>query len=84
MLPRNIPANAVAGFAKPVLLMCGAEDKITPPEWHEEAGRTIKNARVAIVPGSGHILPLEAPDRVSEELMIWLGVTDAVKRLSDK
>ena len=57
----------------PLLLACGEADGLTPPERvHEMAAMPIA-ARVAIVPGAGHMLTMEQPERVNALLLDWLG-----------
>lgn len=56
----------------PVLLLCGAEDGLCPPEWHQRWQSTIPDAALHIVTGAGHMLPLEAPHRVADLLDVWL------------
>jgi pimeloyl-ACP methyl ester carboxylesterase len=40
--------------AKPVLILSGADDPITPPSWGEHVAQSLTNARHIIVPGAGH------------------------------
>jgi pimeloyl-ACP methyl ester carboxylesterase len=40
---------------KPVLILSGEDDPITPPSWGEEVAHWLPNSRHLIVPGSGHI-----------------------------
>lgn len=64
---------ALPGFAMPVLLACGSEDRLCPPEWHRRWADLIgANARFAEVPGAGHLLPLEQPDALADLLIGWL------------
>lgn len=39
---------------KPVLLLSGELDPVTPPSWAEEAKRTLSNSVHAVAPGVGH------------------------------
>lgn len=48
----------------PIALLCGAEDVLCPPAWHERWRSLARDATVAVVPGAGHMLPLEAPGAV--------------------
>ena len=50
-----------ARIGVPTLLVVGAEDQITPPACLERAEAIIPDARLLIVPGAGHMVPLEAP-----------------------
>jgi pimeloyl-ACP methyl ester carboxylesterase len=60
-------------LAVPTLLLCGAEDALCPPEWHHAwAERIGARARLEIIEGAGHLLPLERPVQTSEALLGWL------------
>ena len=64
---------ALPHLAMPVLLACGSEDLLCPPEWHRHWAAMIgPNARFAEVPGAGHLLPLEQPHAFADELIGWL------------
>jgi 3-oxoadipate enol-lactonase len=45
----------------PLLLLCGAEDLLTPPWKCLETARGIPHSRFEMVPGTGHALPVEDP-----------------------
>ncbi len=64
----------LANLAIPTLVSVGQEDEITPvAEAREMAGLVGERARLAIVPGCGHLSTLEAPEVVTAELLRWLG-----------
>jgi pimeloyl-ACP methyl ester carboxylesterase len=64
----------LASAAGPVLVLVGEEDAITPvAEAQEMAGIAGARARLAVVPGCGHLSTLEAPEAVTAELLRWLG-----------
>lgn len=64
----------LAGLSIPVLVLVGQEDEITPvAEAQEMAGLVGARGRLAIVPGSGHLSTLEAPEVVTAQLLRWLG-----------
>jgi 3-oxoadipate enol-lactonase len=82
--PRAI-ASALAGLASradstttlrevrvPALVVCGAEDAITPPSEAEAIQRGIAGSRLAIVPAAGHLANVEAPDAFGRELLGFL------------
>ncbi|MGI9454569.1 MAG: alpha/beta fold hydrolase [Pirellulales bacterium] len=46
---------------KPVLLICGSEDTITPPEVMKSMEKILLQGRLLIVSNAGHLVPLEAP-----------------------
>jgi len=41
--------------AKPVLILSGADDPITPPSWGDHVAQYLKNSKHFVVPGAGHI-----------------------------
>ena len=78
--PRGI-ADALAGLAArgdatpmlrevrvPTLVVCGAEDVITPVAEAEALVRGIVGSRLEVVPAAGHLSSLENPDRFNEVL----------------
>jgi pimeloyl-ACP methyl ester carboxylesterase len=59
----------------PTLMLCGAEDALTPPEHAKEIAEGIgKHAALKIIPASGHLLPLEQPEKVNAILKTWLKI----------
>jgi pimeloyl-ACP methyl ester carboxylesterase len=40
--------------SKPVLILSGADDPVTPPSWGEHVAQYLKNSKHFIVPGAGH------------------------------
>jgi pimeloyl-ACP methyl ester carboxylesterase len=63
----------LAAIAVPTLVICGAEDTLTPPALAEEMAQGIPGAELLIVPGAGHLAPLERPEAVNRALIEWLG-----------
>lgn len=49
----------------PTLIICGSEDRMTPPRISEALARELPNAHHKIVQGAGHMLMLEKPDIVA-------------------
>jgi pimeloyl-ACP methyl ester carboxylesterase len=66
-------ADRVARLDVPALIMCGSRDRLIPPELSESLHRLIPRSRLCIVEGAGHMLPLEAPDRVNQEILQFVG-----------
>lgn len=56
----------------PTLVLCGAEDALTPPPLHDEMAAGITGAELVKVPNSGHLPTLEQPDQVNAALMKWM------------
>lgn len=59
--------------ACPVLVMCGEADQLTPPAQSREIAALVPHARLVMVPACGHMLTMEQPEVVNEELVAWLG-----------
>lgn len=56
----------------PTLVLCGAEDALTPPPLHDEMAAGIPGADLVKIPHSGHLPTLEQPDHVNAALMNWM------------
>ena len=56
----------------PVLYLCGLEDGLCPPDWHRQWATMTAGARLAMVAGAGHMLPLEQPRAFAEAIGQWL------------
>jgi pimeloyl-ACP methyl ester carboxylesterase len=82
--PRGI-ADALAGLAAradstptlreirvPTLVICGDEDSVTPLAGAEALAGAIAGARLAVIPGAGHVSNLEAPAEFGSSLSGFL------------
>jgi YbgC/YbaW family acyl-CoA thioester hydrolase len=56
----------------PTLVVVGEHDQIAPPAVAEAMAASIPGARVAVVPGAGHLAPIEAPEVVTRVLAGFL------------
>ena len=52
----------------PALVLCGREDKITPPDRHEEMAAAMPRAELVIVAHCGHLSTLERSDAVNARM----------------
>jgi 3-oxoadipate enol-lactonase len=57
----------------PTLLVCGEHDQITSVAEMSEMATQIRGCRLAVIPGAGHMAPLEQPDAVNLVLREFLG-----------
>jgi pimeloyl-ACP methyl ester carboxylesterase len=65
-----------------VLLIAGDRDPVTPPEWAQQAARTLPNARVVTISSGGHTLDgLSGVDTCFDPLLIRFYATADVKTL---
>ncbi|MDR3626817.1 MAG: alpha/beta hydrolase [Ignavibacteriaceae bacterium] len=51
----------LSGINIPSLIICGEEDKFTPPAAMRLMSKKISNSEFAIIPGAGHMSPVENP-----------------------
>lgn len=59
----------------PALVLCGAQDALTPPQLHDEMAALIPGADLVKVDECGHLSPLERPEAVTAALRAWLNRT---------
>jgi 3-oxoadipate enol-lactonase len=52
----------------PTLVICGEEDKLTPPDVMKSMSDKIKNSKFVTIERSGHLSPVEAPTVVNKEI----------------
>jgi pimeloyl-ACP methyl ester carboxylesterase len=64
-----------AGIRTPALVLCGTEDKLTPPSLSQFIRDHIPGARLALIEGAGHFVMLENPEAFNA------GLTDFVNSL---
>lgn len=53
--------DRAAAIAVPTLVLCGSEDRITPPALSEELAKAIPGARMELIGASGHLANAEQP-----------------------
>ncbi len=56
----------------PTAIVCGDADELTPPDRHTEMAALIAGAKLTVIPKSGHLATLEAPEAVTAALREWL------------
>ena len=52
----------------PTLVLCGTQDRMTPVKYSTYLADNIRGARLHLVEGAGHMVMLENPETVSQEL----------------
>lgn len=60
------------GISVPTLVIVGEEDVLAPPDLAEEMAGRIPDARLVVIPGAGHMTPIEAPAEVTAALREFL------------
>ena len=56
----------------PTLILCGANDIITPLDVHEEMHKSIRNSTLATIENCGHLSTLGQPEQVTASLRDWI------------
>lgn len=56
----------------PTLILCGSEDRVTPPALSEELARLIGGARLRLIARAGHLPNLEQPAAFNAEIRAFL------------
>jgi 3-oxoadipate enol-lactonase len=69
----------LASIAAPTLILVGDADAITPPSIAREMGQRIQHSEVRVIPGAGHMSPMEQPAEVSRVMLEWLGRSTAIR-----
>ena len=62
--------------SRPTLVLAGSDDKLFPPATLAAYANAIPGAVQGIVPGAGHLAPMEQPQSVAQQLARWMGVAD--------
>ena len=58
----------LASMDVPATVLVGTRDRLTPPRAARVLADGLPDARLLMLPGAGHMLPLEAPDRVIDAI----------------
>lgn len=65
-------SGLLAEIGVPTLLLCGAEDAITPAREMREMAAAIPGSRLEVIPDAGHLANLEAPATFNRDLRHFL------------
>ena len=69
---RREMAPLIAGFAGPVEVIVGAEDKVCPPLLHEPIAAALAGADYTEIPACGHLVTIEVPGPVNARIEMLL------------
>jgi 3-oxoadipate enol-lactonase len=72
MAHRGDNFDVLRSWKEPLLVVVGEHDAITPPEAARAMAEAAPAARLEIVPGAGHLTPVEQPERFSTLLADFL------------
>jgi pimeloyl-ACP methyl ester carboxylesterase len=68
LLSRPDRLDLLASISCPILAVTGSEDNWAPPAQHQEMVDRAPHARLEVVEGAGHMLPVEVPEKLAEIL----------------
>jgi len=66
--------------ANPVLLIHGAKDPAIPLSWAQDAAGWLRDARLEVLPGLGHLAHEEAPEKAAAHIAAFLAQHSREKR----
>jgi len=75
--------DALTGFAKPVLLLWGAQDLVTPVSYGHRLASELQNADIRVYERCGHVPMVEAGARSTRDLAQFLAADPAAKTSGD-
>jgi pimeloyl-ACP methyl ester carboxylesterase len=73
-IERKDGADVLRGLTCPLLIVCGENDAVTPLQNHRAMLVHAPQGNLAVIPGSGHMTPIENPLAVTAALRRWLGL----------
>jgi pimeloyl-ACP methyl ester carboxylesterase len=59
-------------IGKPVLIICGTEDRLTPVKYSYFLAEKLPWSRIEIIEGAGHMVMLEKPEAVNEAIVRFI------------
>jgi len=72
LLNRPDATAVLTAIRCPTLLLCGREDRWSPPARHEAMAHLIGDSRLAVIEQCAHMSPMERPAEVGAQLSQWL------------
>lgn len=65
----------LGSIAVPAVVVGGSDDRLTPPKYAEYLAAHIEGARLVLIEGAGHMLPVERPAELAAALRELVGLT---------
>lgn len=72
LLERPDAAPVLASVTCPLLLLCGQDDRWSPPERHQAMHAQVPHSTLCLIDACGHMSPMEQPEAVTQALAAWL------------
>jgi pimeloyl-ACP methyl ester carboxylesterase len=67
--------NRLHELTLPTLIICGVEDRLTPPKYSQYLHQHIANSTLCIIPSAGHYVMREEPTAVNQTIADWLSTS---------
>lgn len=64
--------NEIHNIDLPTLIICGEEDKLTPPSLCKKLQEKIKQSKITIIPAAGHMVMIEAHRPFNEAVSMFI------------
>jgi pimeloyl-ACP methyl ester carboxylesterase len=81
---RHSPWRDVARITAPSLVIYGQHDRLVDPRAAGRAAHVFTDARIVVLPRTGHVAQMERPGLVAAEIGILLGIPDGFRRLTQE
>lgn len=72
MAARTDTTVALGNIKLPTLVICGEDDKLSPPAVMKQMAEKINGAKFVLIPESGHMTPIENPNEFNNALKDFL------------
>lgn len=72
MAARTDTTAYLAKIKIPVLVICGEDDALTPPDVMKSMSKLINNSEFVLIPQAGHLSPVENPDEFNKKMKEFL------------
>jgi len=69
--------NEIERISAPTLVICGADDQLTPVKYSQYLHQHIRNSKLVVIPGAGHSVMLEKPREFNAALEAFLASLEA-------
>jgi pimeloyl-ACP methyl ester carboxylesterase len=66
--------NEVEKIDLPTLVLCGAEDELTPVKYSQFLHSRIRHSKIEILPNAGHMVMMELPQTFNEKIRKFIAV----------
>jgi len=72
LMNRPAQMDTLAAFEGTALVLVGESDRLCPLDRHTQMAGLLKNSRLEVIPGAGHLTTLEQADATNAALKRWL------------